>query len=224
MKVIITAAGEGVRMRPLTLTTPKPLLKYRGKTNLDHLFERLPKEIDEAIIVVKYLGDQIKQYCGHKFHGRKISYVDGSEKGNAVGIFAAKDFFKPQERFAIAYGDEVFAGDEMTRCLANKYSWLCYHVPDPTKTGVLTIAHDWKILEVIEKPSQPKSNLAADGFMVVSADIFKYDLIKHANGEYYFSDVVGKFLKDYGMTAVMASPGHTQLTTPNDIDFLDSSY
>lgn len=139
MKVIITAAGEGVRMLPLTLATPKPLLKYRGKTNLDHLFERLPSEIDEAIIIVKYLGEQIKKYCGKNFHGRKISYVDGSEKGNAVGIFNAKDFFKPSERFAIAYGDEVFVGDELVRCLAHEYSWLCYHVADATKVGVLTV-------------------------------------------------------------------------------------
>jgi len=49
-------------MRPLTLDIPKPLLKIAGKTLLDHIFDALPPEIDEAIIVVKYLAEQIKNY------------------------------------------------------------------------------------------------------------------------------------------------------------------
>src|SRR3989338_4680853 len=102
MKIVIFAAGEGVRMRPLTLTKPKPLLAYQGKTNLDHLFDRLPAEIDEAIITVKYLGQQIKDYCGTEFHGRRVHYVEGSSEGNALGFLAAKSFFSEGERFAVA--------------------------------------------------------------------------------------------------------------------------
>ena len=222
MKIIVTAAGEGVRMRPLTLNTPKPLLKYRGKTNLDHLFELLPKEVDEAIIVVRYLGDQIKQYCGANFHGREVSYVDGSEKGNAVGIINARRFFAPRERFAIAYGDEVFAGDEIKRCLDKEYSWLSYYVDDPTKTGVVTVDDKGKIVGFVEKPKNPLSNLAADGFMVISADIFNYDPPRHANGEFYFSDMMGQFIKEHDVYAVMGSEGHTQLTTPADIERLEN--
>ncbi len=209
-------------MRPLTLTTPKPLLKYRGKTNLDHLFELLPKEIDEAIIVVRYLGEQIKQYCGANFHGRKVSYVDGSEKGNAVGIINARQFFAHGERFALAYGDEVFAGDEISRCLEKEFSWLSYYVDDPTKTGVVTVDAENKIVGFVEKPKNPPSNLAADGFMVISADIFNYGPPKHENGEYYFSDMMGHFIKEHDVYAVMGSEGHTQLTTPADIDRLNA--
>jgi NDP-sugar pyrophosphorylase family protein len=221
MKIVIFAAGEGVRMRPLTLATPKPLLSYRGRTNLDHLFSLLPPEIDEVVITVRHLATKIKDYCGENFHGRKIHYVDGSAEGNALGFMAARNFFAPGERFAVAYGDEVFAGDEIGRCLKHTYSWICYEVADPTKVGIVTVDNHDKIVDLTEKPEKPISNLAADGFMVINADIFDYQLKKHPNGEYYFSDLMGQFIKNHDVFAVMGSPGHCQLTSPADLERLN---
>ena len=105
MQVVILAAGEGVRMRPLTLTTPKPLLKVSGKVLLDYIFETLPPEVTEAVIVVKYLGEQIKAYCGESFHGRTIHYADGSDLGTAYSFLAAKPYVT-EDRFLFLYGDE----------------------------------------------------------------------------------------------------------------------
>ena len=65
MKAVIPCAGEGVRMRPLTLRTPKQLLEVGGKPILVHIFENLPDEIDEVILVVGYLGDKIREYFLH---------------------------------------------------------------------------------------------------------------------------------------------------------------
>jgi len=223
MKVVIFAAGEGVRMRPLTLHTPKPLLRYRGQTNLDHLFSLLPPEIDEAILVVKHLADKIKNYCGANFHGRPVHYVEGSSLGNAIGFLATRHLISEGERFAVAYGDEVFAGDEIVRCLQHKHSWNCYQAPDPTKVGVVTLDGYGKIVEVAEKPTEPKSNLAADGFMVVNADIFKYQPKQHASGEYYFSELMNQFVKNHEVMAVISSP-HPQLTTVEDLKKLDQPH
>lgn len=222
MKIVIFAAGEGVRMRPLTLTVPKPLLRYRGGTNLDHIFKLLPKEVDEAILTVQYLADQIKAYCGDTFHGRRISYVNGSKQGNALGFLGARRFFRSGERFAVAYGDEVFDGDEIKRCFSYNYSWICYPVADPTKTGVATVNEAGRIIKFVEKPVRLESNLAADGFMIINADIFNYPLVKHQNGEYYFSDLMKQFIADHEVHAVMGGSMHTQLTTPEDIDRLNA--
>lgn len=49
-------------MRPLTLTTPKPLLEVKGKKVIGYVFDALPEEVDEVVIVVKYLGDEIKDH------------------------------------------------------------------------------------------------------------------------------------------------------------------
>ena len=54
MKCVILAAGEGIRMRPLTLENPKPLLEIAGKPLIGHIVETLPSEIDELVLVVGY--------------------------------------------------------------------------------------------------------------------------------------------------------------------------
>ena len=64
MKAVILAAGEGVRMRPLTNNCPKPMIKILGKPILHHIIDALPDEVNEIILVVGYLGDQIENYFG----------------------------------------------------------------------------------------------------------------------------------------------------------------
>jgi NDP-sugar pyrophosphorylase family protein len=222
MKAVIMVAGRGKRMGDLTLQTPKPLLKYQGKTNLDHLFEHLPKEVDEVILTVDYLADQFRSYCGDLFHGRSVSYVEGSQEGNAVGFLKTSERFELGERFVVAYGDEVFVADEMKRCLDKKYAWLCYEVKDPTNVGVVILGNNELIVKMVEKPSTPVSNIVADGFMVVDTDIFSCVSERHQDGEYYFSNMMKIFLEDHEVFAVMASPGHSQLTNPESIHQLEN--
>lgn len=221
MKVIILAAGEGIRMRPLSLTTPKPLLMYQGKTNLDHLFKHLPEDITGCILTVDYFAEKIKEYCKESFHGRTVRYVEGSKQGNAFGFMKAKEFISPGERFAVAYGDEVFVGDELSRSIVPTFSWLCYETPRPQECGIAVVDEKGRIIKVLEKPENPPSNLAADGFMVMNSDIFDYPLIPHANGECYLSDLMNQFVQDHEVVSVLASSGHTQLTDPSDIERLN---
>ena len=75
MQAVIMAAGEGRRMRPLTLELPKPLIKVAGKPILEHILDALPPEIDEVILVVGYKADMVKQHFGDSYHGRHIRYV-----------------------------------------------------------------------------------------------------------------------------------------------------
>ena len=82
MQCVILAAGKGTRMRPLTEHTPKPLIKVCGKPILQHIVEALPAEIDELILVVGYLEEQIRTFCGAEFCGRKVKYVT---QGNSAG-------------------------------------------------------------------------------------------------------------------------------------------
>lgn len=222
MKIVILAAGRGKRMEHLTKDTPKPLLEFAGKKALCHIFEALPPEIDEAIIVVKYLAEQIKNHCGAEFYGRKITYTKGSDQGTALSFISVRPLIQKGERFAVVYGDEYITAEEVKGCLNYQYSWLCYPVDDPSKVGIAEVGENGNIINVIEKPQNSKSSLAADGFMVIDSDIFDYLPDLHTDKEYYFSTMMNKFIKDHPVVAVYGSAQHGQITAPEDIGIMSN--
>src|SRR3989344_8985294 len=108
MKAIILAAGEGKRMRPLTLTKPKPMLEVLDKPLLHWIIDSLPEEITEIILVIGYKGDQIKKYFGNSFGGRKITYIEQKEQlGTAHALKLVKPILKNGERFIFMYADDL---------------------------------------------------------------------------------------------------------------------
>jgi len=81
MKAMILAAGRGERMRPLTDTTPKPLLKAGGKALIEYSIENLAAAgFKDIVINIAHLGRQIKEYCGDGCRwGVSIAYSDEGE-------------------------------------------------------------------------------------------------------------------------------------------------
>lgn len=203
MKAVILAAGEGRRMLPLTRTVPKPLLRIHSKTILDYIFDAFPPEIDEVVMVVGYLKQKIQQHLGARYQGRHIRYVTQEmQNGSATALMCAKELFMPNERFMIIYGDEIPTYDEMTKCLAREFSWICRPVLVPRQAGIATIASDERVKEVVERPEHPKSDISAAGIMVVNSDIFAYPLKQHLNGEYYLTALMNQFIVGHSVYAV----------------------
>lgn len=118
MKVIILAAGKGNRLMPLTEHVPKPLIEIKGVPIVDKIFQSLPDEINEVIIVVEYLKEKIKSYVGESFYGRKVFYVDQvQERGTFPALLSAKDLLLPNERFLVINGDDIHDKTELTEYL-----------------------------------------------------------------------------------------------------------
>src|SRR5262249_10928470 len=70
MDAVILAAGLGTRLRPHTLTTPKPLLPVRGRPILDWTLGALPAAVNRVVVVVHYLAEQVEQYLAGQTHVR----------------------------------------------------------------------------------------------------------------------------------------------------------
>jgi len=106
MKAVILAAGEGIRLRPLTSTRPKHLIPVGGKPLLEHLLSSVKATgVDEALIIVYYMADRIKQFFddGSKF-GMKLEYaLQAGVLGTADATGLAKDYVT--EDFLLIYGD-----------------------------------------------------------------------------------------------------------------------
>ncbi len=216
MKAVVLAAGEGKRMRPLTLKTPKPLLKISGKPIIDYVLESLSGEIDEVVIVVGYLGNQIKNYIGPKNRHMKVKYVTGSNKGSAYSLIAAKKHLKNQ-RFLVVQGDEIPHPRDIKNCLAKNFSVLVFESKNPSAHGIGYLSKDGSLAKIIEKPQKPKSNLGVNGVMVLNSDIFNYQP-QLMRGEYYLSTMVGRFVLDHKVYPVEAEGSIGDITAPSDLN------
>jgi len=200
MKAIILAAGEGKRMRPLTLTTPKPMLEVLGKPLLHHIIDSLPKAINELIIVIGYKGDQIKKYFGSDFEGRKIQYVLQKEQlGTAHGLWLCKEYLKPKERFLFMVGDDLHSPKALEGLISGEtLKVLAQDHDDPRRFGVVEADAKGLVTGFVEKPEKPRSNLVSPGVFVLDDRIFNYPLVKHSRlGEYFMPEVVMQLIKDH---------------------------
>ncbi len=205
MKAIILVAGEGVRMRPLTLTKPKALVEVAGKTLLEHSVLALPEKVDELILVVGYLGNQIRDFCGSHFLGKNVSYIEQKVKeGTFRAVELCAPLLLPKEPFYVVYADDLIDKKTVEKCGQYDFSVAVKEVDRPERFGVVSLCEDGSVAEIEEKPKNPKSNLATTNVSVVASDIFNFPPPRHENGEYYLPTAIDAIAKTRKVFAVKA--------------------
>ena len=183
MKAIILAGGKGERLRPLTLNTPKSLIKIQGRTITEHLLDLFKRfNITDIFLSVGHLKEDIKGYFkdGSGF-GVSISYIEEDEPlGTAGPLKKGKEFLK--ETFIVSNGDELKDIDlkemiEIHKQNNARITIALTEVDDPSQYGVARLEGS-KILEFVEKPKKEvaPSNLINAGLYVMEPDVI--DLIK----------------------------------------------
>lgn len=208
-------------MGALTKDTPKPLLVVRGKSFLDHIFDSLPIEVTEVIVVVGYRGEKIRAYLGNRYKGRDVFYVEQKEHtGPAKAFLLTRRFFTRQsERFFIIHGDELPSRREMQACLSHRYSLLCHELTSSISTGLVQIDRKGRVTRIAEKRFGVTPPCISDGgVMLVDTHFFTFRPRKHPKtGEYYLTSMLAPFLKRYPVYAVMGGKD-LYFSTPADID------
>ena len=207
MKAVILAAGEGTRLRPITSSKPKPMIKISGKPILEHIINSLSySEITEVIIVTNYKGEVIQQYFkDRKLDNLKISFKKQEKMigtGNALGITESMI----NEDFILVYGDLLFSPNALKKIIhifkTKKLDGVIAAIPvkNPEKYGIIEIEKNQKIKRIIEKPdsNNAPSNLANAGLYIFSKEIFKKikQLKPSIRGEYELTDAISQFIKD----------------------------
>jgi len=168
MKIIIPMAGKGKRMRPHTLTVPKPLIKVGGKPIIQRLVEDITKVCGEKV-------DEIAFIIGVDF-GKEVEYslikiaeeqgakgtICYQEKalGTAHAIMCAKDSITGKT--VVAFADTLFKADFVMDTNQEGVIWV-QGIEDPSQFGVVKLDAAGVITDFVEKPTTFVSNLAIIG-------------------------------------------------------------
>lgn len=221
MKAILIAAGEGRRMRPLTLTTPKPMIQVLGKPLLEWIIQSLPAAITEIVIVVGYKGEQIKEYFGDRCDGRSIQYVfQEKQLGTGHALHLCRELVAPGERFLFMFADDLHSTEAMEKLIARGIGMLAQEHPDPRRFGVLEADREGRVTGIEEKPHQPKSNMVAVGVYLLDSRFFEYPMPLSGRGEYEYAEPLRAMLKDIPVI-IEKTPFWHPVGQPEDIDALE---
>jgi glucose-1-phosphate thymidylyltransferase len=178
MKGVILAAGQGTRLRPVTLTMPKPLVPVANKPLIGYALDVLKTAgIDEVAVIVSSMSSPVVGALGDgKAFGVSVEYiVQEQQLGLAHAIGMSKPFVG-DEPFCVLLGDNIFQ-DKMTSLLKGfpsssaEATIALIEVPDPERFGV-AIVKDGKIDQLMEKPKPAPSNLAISGAYLFRKSIF----------------------------------------------------
>ncbi|MFK7058542.1 sugar phosphate nucleotidyltransferase [Flavobacterium oreochromis] len=213
MKIIVPMAGRGSRLRPHTLTVPKPLIPIAGKPIVHRLVEDIAKVINQdieeiAFIIHESFGKKVEEELvaiAENLGAKGTIYYQNEALGTGHAIMCAKESLSGPT--VIAYADTLFKADFTLDTAADSVIWV-KQVDNPDAFGVIKLNESNEIIELVEKSSTFVSDLAVIGiYYFKDIAILKDELqavldnnIIHG-GEYQINDGI-KQMMDKGMKFV----------------------
>jgi glucose-1-phosphate thymidylyltransferase len=198
MRIIVPMAGMGKRMRPHTLTVPKPLIPIAGKPIVQRLVEDIAKvcgeQVEEVAFIVGRFGAEVEKslvQIAESVGAKGSIYYQDEPLGTAHAILCAKESLTGP--VVVAFADTLFKADFTLDSSVPGTIWV-QRVDDPKPFGVVKLDEQGHITDFVEKPQEFVSDLAIIGI-------------------YYFQD--GDYLRDelqYLLDNDIKDKGEYQLT------------
>lgn len=167
MKIIVPMAGMGKRMRPHTLTVPKPLIAVAGKPIVQHLMEDIitvcPEKVDEIAFVVGRFGKETEDKLvkiAESLGAKGSIYYQDEPLGTAHAILCAKPALTG--KVVVAFADTLFRTDANIDANSDGTIWV-KQIEDPRQFGVVKVDAKGVITDFVEKPQEFVSDLAIIG-------------------------------------------------------------
>jgi glucose-1-phosphate thymidylyltransferase len=193
MKGLILAAGRGTRLRPLTHTRPKPVIRVAGRPIIHYAVENLLQAGVREIGVV--VSPETEKDLRLALEGFPVRFVLQEEpQGLAHAVAVARDFLGDSP-FVLYLGDNLFQkgiGPYLEAFKEGVSAVLALvRVQDPRQFGVAVMEKD-RIVRLVEKPKEPPSDLAVAGVYVFSPEVWEVipGLKPSARGEYEITDAI----------------------------------
>jgi glucose-1-phosphate thymidylyltransferase len=206
MKIIIPMAGMGKRMRPHTLSIPKPLIPIAGKSIVQRLVESISgiadEKIDEIAYIIGDFGEEVENNLlkiAENVGSKGRIYYQKEPLGTAHAILCAEDSLNGKT--IVAFADTLFRANFKLDKEKDSIIWV-NKVDDPSSFGVVKVDSNNKINDFIEKPKSFISDLAIIGiYYFKDGDNLKKELkflIEnniHKGGEYQLTDALQNMMK-----------------------------
>jgi len=196
MKVIIPLAGKGTRLRPHTLTVPKPMLRVAGKPVMDYVLDDVRKagDIDEVIYITGHLKEAVELHARSAYPDMKASFIEQQvQDGTAGAVGLARSHV--DQPVLIIFVDTIFDADlsVIKTCTDDGILWTKV-VDDWQRYGVIVADEAGHMTQIVEKPSTPISKRANIGLQYIRNYKLLFEGIDHVmrqpknKGEYYLTD------------------------------------
>ncbi len=182
MKIIVPMAGRGSRLRPHTLTVPKPLIPIAGKPIVHRLVEDIAKVLDEKIDEVAFIigedfGEQVEKdlmKIANSLGAKGTIYYQDKPLGTGHAIMCAKESLSGPA--VVAYADTLFKADFNLDKSADAVMWV-KKVENPSAYGVVKLNNNNEITDLVEKPEEFVSDLAVIGiYYFKDVEVLKNEL------------------------------------------------
>jgi glucose-1-phosphate thymidylyltransferase len=167
MKIIVPMAGRGSRLRPHTLTIPKPLLPVAGKPIVQRLVEDITKvcgeKVDEIAFIIGDFGSEVEKELvdlAQNLGAKGSIYYQEEALGTAHAILCAKPSLSG--KVVVAFADTLFRANFTLDSDADGIIWV-NQIDDPRAFGVVKLDANNIITDFVEKPETFVSDLAIIG-------------------------------------------------------------
>lgn len=180
-KALLLAGGLGTRLRPITETTPKCLVPVAGKPMLDYWYDALEKAgISDVLLNTHHLVDLVRDHIAKTNATRSLHVTEAYEPdllGSAGTVHANRAWADDADHVLIIYADNLSDVD-LAEVLAfhaahdDPMTMMLFHTAYPSQCGIATL-DGTRIVDFVEKPEHPASDLANAGLYVVDADTWR---------------------------------------------------
>lgn len=224
MKGILLAGGSGTRLYPATIAICKQLLPIYDKPMIYYPLSTLMLAGIQEILIISTPEDTPrfeKLFGNGSQFGLKLSYqVQPRPEGIAQAFILAESFIG-DESVALILGDNIFYGNDL-QVLLKKSSQLSsgglvfgYQVKDPQRYGVIAFDREFRVLDIEEKPEQPRSNYAVPGLYFYGADVVSIakNIRPSARGELEITEVNRQYLEQKKLKVQLLGRGYAWLDT-----------
>jgi mannose-1-phosphate guanylyltransferase len=181
VQALVLAGGEGTRLRPLTLTTPKPVMPLAGRPFLSFMLDWVHSHgADEVILSCGFMSEAVKTVLGDIYDGMRLRHVTEDEPlGTAGPVRLAYDEGLLEDRVLVLNGDVLTDIDlsvelEQHESTGARATLALYPVDDTSSYGVVPTGDDGQVTEFIEKGGgEAPTNRINAGAYVIERDVIE---------------------------------------------------